>query len=400
MKDAIGFVLRLGRALHAYGYAAHRLEEVLSAVAQQIGLEAQFFSTPTQISAAFGPQDDQHTFLMRVEPGEVDLGKMAALDRVTLAVLRGTISPVEGSRRIEAIVAAPPRFGPGLTTLGFGLASGAAARFLGGGPVEIVVAAVIGLVIGLLAIGVTRLPSGAARIFEPVAAFAAVVMAQTTAHYLAPHSVFIAVLAGLIVLIPGLTLTVAMTELATRHLASGTARLSAAVMIFLSIIFGVALGNGMVEQLLGTLPTAEPPAMPVWTELAALALAPIGFALLLRAEPRDFGWIAVAGWLAFIGARTGALLLGPNLGSFLGAVAVGVASNLYALWRDRPAQITQVPGVLLLVPGSIGFRSLASLLDREVVLGVETAFTMALVASAIVAGLLIANVVVPRRRSG
>lgn len=400
MTDAIGFVLRLGKALHAYGYAAHRLEEVLGAVAQQIGLEAQFFSTPTAISAAFGPQDDQRTFLIRVEPGDVDLGKMAALDRVTLDVLHGTIAPAEGSRRIAAIEAAPARYGPGLTTFGFGLASGAAARFLGGGPVEVIVATVIGLAIGLLAAGAARLPAGAARVFEPAAAFLAVVMAQAAAHFIAPHSVFIAVLAGLIVLIPGLTLTVAMTELATRHLASGTARLSAAVMVFLSIIFGVALGNGLVEQLLGALPTADPPPMPVWTELVALGVAPVGFAILLRAEPRDFGWIALAGWLAFAGARTGALLLGPNLGSFLGALAVGVASNLDALWRDRPAQITQVPGVLLLVPGSIGFRSLASLLDREVVLGVETAFTMALVASAIVAGLLIANVVVPRRKSG
>ena len=34
-RDSVGFVLRLGRALHAYGYPAHRLEEVLSRVAER-----------------------------------------------------------------------------------------------------------------------------------------------------------------------------------------------------------------------------------------------------------------------------------------------------------------------------------------------------------------------------
>ena len=392
-------MLRLGKALHSNGYAAHRLEEILSAVAQQMRLEAQFFSTPTAISAAFGPQDDQRTFLIRVEPGGVDLGKMATLDRVTLRVLRGDLTPAEGSAMIDAIGAAPHRYGPAVTTLGFTIASAGAARFLGGGPVEIVVAAVIGGVIGMLSLVIGR-SIAAGRVFEPLAAFVAVVLAQGAAHLVAPHAVFIAILAGLIVLIPGLTLTVAMNELATRHLASGTARLSAAVMVFLAIIFGVALGDGLMERLLGTTPVLEPPSMPVWTELVALAVAPLGFAILLRAEPDDLGWIALAGWLAFIGSRAGAVLLDPNLGSFVGALVVGVASNVYALLRDRPSQITLVPGVLLLVPGSIGFRSLASLLDREVLLGMETAFTMTLVASGIVAGLLIANIVVPRRKSG
>jgi uncharacterized membrane protein YjjB (DUF3815 family) len=58
-----------------------------------------------------------------------------------------------------------------------------------------------------------------------------------------------------------------------------------------------------------------------------------------------------------------------------------------------------VPGILFLVPGSVGFRSFASLLESDVVSGVETAFRMALVAIALVAGLLVANVVVPPRKA-
>jgi uncharacterized membrane protein YjjB (DUF3815 family) len=57
-----------------------------------------------------------------------------------------------------------------------------------------------------------------------------------------------------------------------------------------------------------------------------------------------------------------------------------------------------IPGMMLLVPGSIGYRSLESLMERDVVAGIGTAFSMALVAVAIVAGLLLANSLVPPRR--
>jgi uncharacterized membrane protein YjjB (DUF3815 family) len=65
------------------------------------------------------------------------------------------------------------------------------------------------------------------------------------------YAVSNATLAGLIVLMPGLTLTVAMTELSTQHLASGTARLSAAFVTFLGMGFGVAVGNTLTNRLLG-----------------------------------------------------------------------------------------------------------------------------------------------------
>ena len=52
-----------------------------------------------------------------------------------------------------------------------------------------------------------------------------------------------------------------------------------------------------------------------------------------------------------------------------------------------------VPGVLLLVPGSSGFRSLALLLDQQVVGGVDAAFATLLTAASLVAGLLLAEMI-------
>jgi hypothetical protein len=104
----------------------------------------------------------------------------------------------------------------------------------------------------------------------------------------------VATIAGLIVLIPGLTLTTAMSELATRHLASGTARLSGTFITFLGIAFGVALGNRIGAAAFGVPPSADPALLPAWASLVALVAAPLSFVVILRAEPSEAAWIVAA----------------------------------------------------------------------------------------------------------
>jgi uncharacterized membrane protein YjjB (DUF3815 family) len=115
-------------------------------------------------------------------------------------------------------------------------------------------------------------------------------------------------------------------------------------------------------------------------------------------KPRDIPWVLASGGVAFLGGRLGARLLGPELGAFFSALLVGLGSNVYAWLSDRPTSVTLVPGVLLLVPGSIGFRGIAFMVDRKTITGVETAFTALLIAAALSAGILTATVLGPQRR--
>jgi len=392
---AVGFVLRLARALHAYGYSAARLEDILAATADRLGLAGhRFFSMPTQIMAAFGPEDRQRTHLLRVEPGEVNLGKVAALEQVSLDVAQGRASPEEGMERIERIVAAPSPYGPAVVTLAHGVLSGTVCQFLGGGWREIVVATVLGLGLGLLAIYAAS-HARVGRVFESLAAFLLSTAAIGLARLVGPISVFVATLAGLIVLMPGLLLTTAITELATRHLASGTLRLSSAFMTLLGIVFGVALGTRLGTMLFGDPASAIPVGLPGWAPYVAIVLASASSVVILRADPRDAPWIVAAGVLGVLSGRLGAAKLGLELGMFVAAFGVAMASAAYERWKNRPAPVVLVPGILLLVPGSIGYLSMSSLMERNTVAGIDTAFTMVLTAVSLVAGLLIAGIVAP-----
>ncbi|NOT33057.1 MAG: threonine/serine exporter family protein [Candidatus Eisenbacteria bacterium] len=395
--ERVGFVLHLGRALHAYGTPAHRLEETLARVAERLGVPGQFFATPTSLIAAFGPIEEQRTHLLRLDPGETDLERMAVIDRIGGEVLAGRLSPEQGSARIEAAQAAPGRYPVALEVLAFGLSSAAAARFLGGGGAEVAVAGVIGLVTGTLQASVARVP-GIKRVFAPLAAAIAAAIATAASRPLGGLAISTAMLGGILVLVPGLTLTVAMAELSARHLVAGTARLAGALGTFLGIAFGVAIGARVAAAAFGAPLAHDPIALPPWTELLALAVAPLTFTVLLRAHPRAIPNILVVGALAFFAGRTGARLLGPELGIFTAALVAAGASNLIARRINRPASITLVPALLLIVPGSVGFRSLASLLDRATVDGVETAFRMTLMLAALVTGLFAAQILAPARR--
>jgi len=82
----IGFVLALGRALHRAGEPANRLEDLMEHVARKVGIQTQFFFTPTSIFAAFGSEERQRTHLIRTEPSSPDLGRLARLDIVVVRV--------------------------------------------------------------------------------------------------------------------------------------------------------------------------------------------------------------------------------------------------------------------------------------------------------------------------
>ncbi len=395
----VGFLLSLARGLHAHGTSTHQIEGALNEVSTRLGILAQFFVTPTSIFAAFGPQVNQRTYLMRVEPGDTDLGRLARLDAIVVEVVAGSMTPAEGVAELGRIEHAPPPYGTVLTTLAFATASGAACRFLGGGLREIAVATVLGLLTGILAILVGRF-AALARVFTSLAAFAAAALAAAGGAWIGGYSTSIAMLAGLIVLLPGMMLTTAMTELAANHLSAGTARLFGAFIVFIGLGVGVAFGQRVAVELAGPAPAVAAIPLPPESLWVALAVAALSFAVLLKALPRHIPWILAGGTAGFLGSQAGNLLLGAEFGVFAGALSVGIGSNLFARFTNRPAAITMVPGVLLLVPGSMGFRSVTALLEREVIAGVDTLFQMLLLAISLVAGLFFANIVSPERRLG
>jgi uncharacterized membrane protein YjjP (DUF1212 family) len=397
-EAAIGFVLALGRALHRYGTPAHRLEEGLNRVTSKLGIEAEVFTTPTAIIMSFGRPEELKTRMLRVEGGELDMGKLAAVDALADDVIEHEITPDEATRRLETIMAGEKRYGRGLSTFVYGVSAGAFAVFFGGSLADVALAGGIGFSLGLLAQYLKR-STDQARVLELIgAAFAAFTAAvlSSMSNAISPSLV---TLASLVVFLPGLSLTVAMTELATRNLIAGTARLMSAVIVLLELVIGVALGEHLAREVANVHYVVAALPLPEWVNWIALAASSLGVAVVVQAHVKAFGWIVAGCFVAYVGTRLGTAWLDSQLGVIVGAFALGVLANAYARYLNRPAQVVSVPAMLLLVPGGMGLRGMSSLLDRDTLTGVDTLFAMFIVATAIVAGLLIASAVVSPQRS-
>lgn len=399
-SDSATFVTAMAHALGTYGTPAHRLEDALVTVSAKLGIDAQFFAMPTAVFAALRvPPGKPQTSLIRVMPGEVHLERLIQLDEILVDVAEKKLDPGEGVRRLEAAIATPDRYPPWLTVLSLGVASACSGRFFAGNTPEIVGAGIAGLFIGLLALFAAK-RRDLSRLIEFLCGVGVSFGAIASASVFAVVSPDLLMLAGLVVLFPGLTLTMSVYELATRNLVAGTARMMSAFTILVSIGFGVAMGTKLGHLAFPVLPEREPvTGLAPWTLWLAIAISPLALSVLFKARPKDIPALMVSGAIAYIGARYGREQLGLELGACVGAAMMGLYANAYSRWARHPAAVPAMVGMMLLVPGSIGYRSISSFLAHDALGGVETAFTALIIAMSLVVGFLLSNVALPPRRA-
>ncbi len=390
------FIMRLGRALLALGSPAHRIETTLSMVANRLGLDSQFFSTPTALVASLGNTQQTHTYLVRVETTEIDLGKLSDILEVMDKVSDEDINIRQANCEITEIYSAPPRYGAFLTWLAFTLISASVAIILGGGWHEMLLAAVIGCVVGWLNFAGKYLEA-LRRLFVPIAAVSGSLIANLYVAAIPGTDLLLPIIAGLIILIPGMDLTMGTRELASGHLVSGSARISGAILVLMTILFGMLVGNYLGEEVVGAINSSPPVAIAGWIRYLTLPLSAFAFTILFRARPRDFIWILAACYLSVLALKFSQMISTTIIAAALAAIIIGIAANLFARISTRPSAVIYVPALLLLVPGALGFRSLTEILQQNVISGLEGFMNVALTAIALATGMVISSVLVPSK---
>lgn len=398
-REAVAFVQTLGNALHRFGAPANRLEDVLGVLSEELGLRGSFFSTPTAIFYAFDlPEHRQFARLVRVHGHELDLAKMAELDRLFNDVLTGGVGLSEGTRRVDAIVERAPTWSPVAIVLAFAVTSGAAAAFFDGTLRETALGGVCGLVLALT-YAVTRRWTDLGRLFEPLGALLVTLTAVALSEAFGA-SAWTATLAGLIALVPGFSLTIGATELALNHPASGVARIATALTTLLMLTMGVLVGQQVGTDVLGFTPLDAPLGPPPFgLPTVSLVVAGLSIGVLFRTAARDLGWSVVAVVLPYLAFEAGIAEVGREVSIFVGGLIAGSFANLFGRLLDRPSMIVRLPGILILVPGATGLLSLESIADGDQQAGIEMFFRVAMTATALVAGFFASNVVVPPRKA-
>lgn len=362
MQDIARQATDLAVALHACGAPTHLIEERLDAYLDQLGAEGTVVATPTALWLQIG----SGAAVVRTRPGGLELGRLGDLQR--------WLDMDPGDRpALAQLLARPGAWSPATQHLAFVTGTASAGALLGQGWIDVVAAAGAGLAVRT---GLHALRGSAWAPLQDVLAgmIAGIVGAASALLGASPLAV---AMAGVIVLVPGLGLTVAASELTAGMWTAGTTRLVAAALTSAQLAAGLALGAQLIPRLpVALTSSALPPAL---EPVLVLGIAPASFGILLGIRPRDLPPVVVISAVGFLVAAA----VGGGLGAGVAAGLVGLASAVLAHTRGGSSLASIVPGVLLLVPGSIGVRS------AELALHHDTLGAMGLAADALgIAGAL------------
>lgn len=400
----VRFLKRYARQLHTAGVPAHQFERMMTSLADKLGFDCQVLSSPTAIFLSFHYQDDEDDNrpipmqLERMSPPSINLGNTAELYQLGNELLDGDISIDDAYASLRHWQ--PEQLYPlWLQILCWGLTGGAVAVMLNASWMGVAAASLSGALLGVLVTqaGETLREGG----LEAIAALFSTFLVFALNRLVPGLDVFVVIMSSLIVLIPGLGLTTAVTELSTDHLASGSARLAGAVITLLKLSLGVLMGTVIVGwfgwsadiDLMTSL--AAPPD---WFRWPALLASAFSFAVLFSARRKDFHIAMAAAIISYVISRAGVEAGGLEFGVLLASMSIAILANLYGRVFKQTGALIRVPGVILLVPGTIGYHGATALfLDGGENLTDTTLMALRLLI-ALVGGLIFGNTLLPPRR--
>ena len=388
------FLRNLAQALHISGMPAHDLERHLNEMGQRLGVRIDCFAVLTMLTLNITADDTtQRVEMLRLCSYDYNMALLIALEKLIREVDGiDSLECCEG--QLKDIMSAPPLWsGVPFVLLGF-LLSASVAVLLRGGWTEMLCAGLVGMLFVGTYLALARVPR-----LRPAMPVILCACAAICAHLLSlvfpQQTPFITAVAGVVLLLPGFTLTIAMSELATQNLLSGTGRLAGVFLLLFMMLAGLVIGTQISQHLLPAHPTGtlEPlPAGFIWPAIAALGVSMLG---VLQAPWRTVHVLVGGSLLAWAVFSLVGAVLGNVVGAFAGALAVASAGHLYAYLSGQPDILVKIPGLITLVPGSMGFRGIHALLEQDNIAGISLMTDMILIGAVLAVGLLLADNIAP-----
>ena len=185
-----------------------------------------------------------------------------------------------------------------------------------------------------------------------------------------------------------------------RELTSGTARVMDALMLMFKLYFGAVLGMALGYVCWGEIQYQPTDPLPSWTSWTAVLLLSASLVIMFKARLRDGVWGILSGVIAYGVSVMAAEVFGLALGTFFGALAVGVYANIYARWFKSPAIVVTLQGMVILVPGSKIYIGINTAISGQQIVPVDQIGSQAfLILMSLVAGFIFSNLLVNPKRS-
>ena len=360
----LDFLLDLGESLIDAGDAVNHVESTLRTVAQVNGIDdVRVLALPTALIVSLPHGGDVTTEVSGAGRTQLRLDQIDDVLTLVADAEAGNIDPVAGRRRILDIRSSATPYPAGLALFGYVCSTMGLAAILRATWREVLLAAVLGVVIGAFRLSTRRLDRSAQPFVPLIAATAVSVSVFTAARIVDDLVTFPLLVAPLITFLPGALLTIAVLELATGQIVAGASRLASGGLQLVLLALGIVAGGQLVGVPAGYLRGGGGGLIATIAPWIGVAVFGIGVAMFHGARRSARIWILLVLYVAYSGQVIGGLFFGSALSAFFGALAMTPVAVLAARQPSGPAPlVTFLPGFWILVPGALGLEGVTRLL--------------------------------------
>jgi uncharacterized membrane protein YjjP (DUF1212 family) len=349
--------------MNAAGEPVYSVEQRLARVAAAYGAgEARISASPDSLLVTMGLGRSATLELTTPLAPAPRLDQIAALDDLLQDAERGAVSLDVGLGRLDAIRNLAPRFGAFESILGYSVLSIGICLILHPAPRDMAVAAVFGALVGVL----RSFGRGRPTLQTLMPVLAAFLVAWLTGlavkHDLADPGLR-AMIAALVVFVPGAALATAVLELAGGgHMIAGSSRLVWAGVQMMLLAFGILAGVEAAGIPTSTEFSSSAPLLGEWAPWLGVLVYAVGVLVANSTPRRSFVGLLVVLYVAWTGQVVGNDLFGGYISGLVGALVMTPAAYLLARTRwGMPPFAMFLPGFWLLVPGAMSLIGLTDL---------------------------------------
>lgn len=395
------FLTELGKALTSSGISVTAVQSILEDITEAYNVKAEIIVLPTVLLIKLGDEESASLTASNQLPGLLPLHQVSKLYELIYKAEKAEISPVEGKNRVKKILSEKHRFGSLGILTGYILFATGLGMLLQPTAEQLIISGGSGAIIGLLLIFSKDRPR-----FTLILPVIAALLVSTFLFCGIKEGLIsgtiVMLIPALAYFLPGATFTTGMFELASGNIVSGSSRVIYGVAILFLLLFGVLIGM----QLTG-LPQQEFIAAPVtnifqgWPSIAGVLIFAIGMYFFMSIRDKDLLWILLVLYIAFFGQQFGNYFIGGFSGAFLGSLLMTISGTLVGRSPLRtPSFVSILPAFWVLVPGSLGFISLASLIGQNYFSAVNNLIGVVMTVVAISLGLLVGAAIIEPLKLG
>jgi uncharacterized membrane protein YjjP (DUF1212 family) len=397
LRELQTFLVQLGAAMNAAGEPVQSVQDRLMRAARAYGAEsARVSAFPTYMMLTIAPGEPA-TLELTTALAPSRLEQISALEHLVHDAEQASIDPSVGLERLEDIRTMRPRFGPVQSIVGYAVLSLGICLVLHPAPRNVAAAAVFGAIVGLLR-SLER--NRSLQILVPiVAAFTVAALSALAVKHGLDGPGLRAMVASLVVFLPGAALTTAVLELAAGQMVSGSARLVSGVMQLALLAFGILAGIETVGVPSSSVFAGSHEVLGTWAPWLGVLIFAVGVTVAYSAPARSLPALLVVLYAAWTGQVVGNAIFGIYVSAFVGAlVMTPVAYWVARLPSAMPQYASFLPGFWLLVPGALGLIGLTELAGDAGAAGVQDLAATVVSILAVALGVLCGTLLLPSPR--